>query len=367
MHKLTSRERLDRCYRHKETDRPGLFIRGVGDNTPPHASYKPLCEMVLSGCDLKNTVYLENYKDITGHLFKKEYYTDEFERYLEIVHTPEGDLYKSSMVSLKGKPGYVEKHLIESLDDVEKYLLLPERKLIFDPETYFEADRNMGDRGIVVAEIGLNPAGSVAELLGSELFAIWSIEHRDVLHVLMEHEKNMIIKIVKSLLDWNIGPYFAMLGEEYITPPLHCPKDFYDFNVIYDKEIIDIIHESGGYIHIHSHGPLKNVLKYFIEMGTDILHPIEAPPMGDVTLRDAKDVLGNKVCIEGNIQIGDMYAASPDKIREMASQVIDEAFDDSKGLIVCPTASPYVTVLDENTLKNYEALIDTVLNYNSKG
>jgi len=42
MEYLTSRERLRRCCRHLELDRPGLFLRGVTEGSPPHPSYEPL-------------------------------------------------------------------------------------------------------------------------------------------------------------------------------------------------------------------------------------------------------------------------------------------------------------------------------------
>ena len=58
--------------------------------------------------------------------------------------------------------------------------------------------------------------------------------------------------------------------------------------MVYDKPIADLIHNAGGPLHIHSHGPLKRCAALFHRIGADVLHPIEAPPMGNVTLREAK-------------------------------------------------------------------------------
>lgn len=361
--KMTSRERLDRCFRHLETDRPGLFIRGVNQQYPAHESYAPLRKLVTEECDLKTVLYMAGYKDQSKVSYRVEGHSEDFERHVMTVHTPAGDLERRWMAGLKGNPGYTEKHLLDTPEDAEKYLTLPDESLIFDPEIFFQADREMGDRGVVVAEMGLNPAGMVAEHLGSEKFALWSIEHRELICTLMEKEMNVLLKNVKQLIDMKIGPYFALLGEEYITPPLHGPRDFYDFNVVYDKPIADLIHNAGGLLHIHSHGPLKGLLPYFIELGADVLHPIEAPPMGNVTIGEAKEILKGKVCIEGNVQIGDMYKCTSAEIREMVQEVIREAFYDSKGLIVCPTASPYIPVIDARGLENYHMLIETVLQY----
>lgn len=154
-----------------------------------------------------------------------------------------------------------------------------------------------------------------------------------------------------------------MAGQEYVVPPLHGPRDFCDFNVRYDKPILDQIHDAGGRVHIHCHGSMKKVLQGFVDMGTDVLHPFEPPPMGDIFAREAKDLARGRMCLEGNIQINRMYESSPEEIRRETRQLIRDAFDDGKGLIVCPTASPYIRGAGQTCFPQYKAMIDTVLEF----
>ena len=148
-----------------------------------------------------------------------------------------------------------------------------------------------------------------------------------------------------------------------MVPPLHGPKDFYDFNVRYDKPIIELIHNAGGRIHIHCHGSIKKILQGFVDMGTDVLHPFEAPPMGDITPSEAKELARGRMCLEGNIQIDRMYEATPEDIAEETELLIQTVFDDHKGLIVSPTASPYIRGRGEECFPQYKAMIDTVINW----
>jgi len=175
-----------------------------------------------------------------------------------------------------------------------------------------------------------------------------------------------ILHILQFLLARDIGPYFAMLGQEYVTPPLHGADDFRDFNVRYDRPVADLVHDAGGRFHVHCHGPLQSVLSDFIELGADVLHPIEAPPLGDVTAKEAKQTFRNRVCIEGNVQIGDMYTEDPDTIRSLTAELIHDAFGDGKGLIVCPTASPYVPEMSERCFENYAALVAVVTSWHNR-
>jgi hypothetical protein len=173
----------------------------------------------------------------------------------------------------------------------------------------------------------------------------------------------VMLRVVAYLLERKVGPYFSMAGEEYVVPPLHGLEDFRDFNVRYDKPIADLIHEAGGRLHIHCHGRLKAVLPAFLEIAPDVLHPVEAPPMGDVTAAEAKAMLQGRTCIEGNLQIAGLYEHTPARIREETEALIADAFSDRRNLIVSPTASPYIRGQGEVCFEQYRAMIETVLDW----
>ena len=262
---------------------------------------------------------------------------------------------------MKGQPGLHETFFVNSPEDAERFLSLPLPQLSGNVASFFAADRAIGDKGIVDVGLGLNPAGTVAELCGSENFAMMSVTDRDVLHCLCERQMTVRLRRTEFLLARGVGPFFSTAGQEYIVPPLHGPRDFADFNVKYDKPIFDLIHDAGGRVHVHCHGSIKRVFQGFIDMGVDVLHPFEPPPMGDILAAEAKALTRDRMCIEGNIQIHRMYEATPEAVRQETEQLIADAFDDHKGLIVCPSASPYIRGKGEACFPQYKAMIDTVL------
>ena len=291
-----------------------------------------------------------------------EPHTEEFDRKISVLHTPAGDLCEKTFVGRHGQPGLLEKHLLEGPSDVEKYLSLPRPRVQGDIDEFFCEDAAVGEAGIVHIGLGLNPAGHAADLCGTENFALMSVQHRGLLHELMQRRMDIVMELLAYCLARGGGPYFAMAGQEYVAPPIHGPSDFRDFNLRYDKPIIDRVHEAGGLIHIHCHGSLKSVLCMFREMQTDVLHPIEAPPMGDVTAQEARDILGDTTCIEGNIQIADMLDADEESIRAQAQRLIEEVWlPERRGLILAPTASPYLPRMTERMYRNYCALAEAAL------
>lgn len=362
---MKPRERLRRAYFHEEMDRPGVYSRTgfpAGDPT-----YDRVKAYLRAHSELKVSLSGRQFQTPYETHTHTEPYSADFERHVTTLSTPRGDLTATRLVSLHGKPGMQETHFISSEQDALAYLSLPLPKYEGDVRPFFEADASMGDLGIVDVTLGLNPAGHVASICGSETFAVLSITERDLLHALCEREMRIILQTVQFLVDAGVGPYFSILGEEYVVPPLHGPADFCDFNVRYDKPILDAIHNAGDRVHVHCHGPIRKVFKGFLDMGADVLHPFEGPPMGDLTPREAADMTGAALCLEGNIQINRMYEATPAEIYEETCALIDDVFHRGTPLIVSPTASPYIRGAGEAAFPQYKAMVDAVVAWGRQG
>jgi len=358
---MTSRERLRRAYFHEEMDRPAVYCRtGFPENDP---TYGRLLAFIAEYTDLKQPWYapaLFSPYPVTEFF---EPYSADFQRRVHVLHTPGGDLRASWLESLTGQSGLHETHFIKDRDCAEKYLSLPLPEIGADVSGFFEMERRLGERGIVEVGLTMNPGGTVAELCGSENFAVMSITDRDILHALCERELKIHLALLDAVIARGVGPFFSLYGQEYLVPPLHGPADFWDFNVRYDKPIIDRIHEGGGRVYDHSHGSIAKVIDGFLEMGVDVLHPFEAPPMGDITPAQAQQAAGARMSLEGNIQIDRMYKATPEEISAETESLIHAIFAQGTGLVVCPTASAYIRGAGEVCFPRYQAMIDTVIRW----
>ena len=359
---MNSRERLRRAYAHQEMDRPGVYSRtGFPINDP---TYDRLKAYLQAHSDLKHSLLGWVAETPEPAEVVVEPHSPDFQRHITTLHTPAGDLTSSILVGLQGQENSIqESYLVKTRRDAEAYLSLPMPRVRARAEEFRAADARMGQRGIVDVHLDFNPAGFVAELCGSETFAVLSLTDRDVLHALCERRMSILLAAVKELLAEGVGPFFSLSGEEYVVPPLHGPQDFFDFNVAYDKPILDLVHDAGGRMHIHCHGSVKRVMPGFLDMGADVLHPFEAPPMGDITPAEAKAIACGRLCLEGNIQINRMYETTPEEIRAETEALVRTAFDDHRGLIVSPTASPYIRGAGEVCFAQYKAMIDAVCSF----
>ena len=126
-----------------------------------------------------------------------------------------------------------------------------------------------------------------------------------------------------------------------------------------DKKLIDVIHEYNGIAFYHNHGPVMRFLEDYAYIGVDFLEPMEAPPWGDVHLGRAKEIVGDRYCMVGNLddmEIVDKLDA--EAVQAVARQRIEEA--GLRGFILSGTASGTFT---DKGARNFLAMADVAREY----
>ncbi len=261
--------------------------------------------------------------------------SSDWEDQVTTMHFPEGDLRTVYRASTRNHPGYVVEHLIKEPDDLKKLLHWPYRPYSFDADNYFNSVSEIGDRGVVLFGIDHAMYG-LERLIGSENFALWSIDCRDQLLEIIALYAERIREHVRNAIAAGIRGIFGWVGPELCIPPLMSLKDFVELTFNFDKPLIDDIHDAGGRVWVHCHGRMKPVLAHFRDMGVDVLNPIEPPPMGDITLEEAFAVVQNDMALEGNVETHDLMTAEPAKLREQLRQNLETGM--GRRFILCPTS-----------------------------
>lgn len=338
-------------------DRPAVKLWGVRCGREViHPAYEPVQRLGMELTDLFDgagrqfNLHYGSAADEICHSTEQPTDSDEWVHVLATVQTPEGTLSSVYRKSTAGKPGYQMEYLLKEPDDIRKLLSIPYKPFPFSAEAFWAKEQEVGDRGITL--YGLDHAMyGLQRLIGSENFAFWSIDCRGLLLEAIETFSLRIRQEAESALDAAIKGVYGWVGPELCIPPLMSLKDFEEFVFQFDKPLIDLIHERGGYVWVHSHGRMRGLLDRFVEMGADVLNPIEPPPMGDVTLPEAFERVGDRMALEGNIQTHDIMTASPERMRE----IVREAMEAGRGrrFILCPS-SGYMEVPepDERMIRN---------------
>lgn len=340
---LTSHERIMRIFQGKEIDRPALKLWGANlDDFLLHADYRPVCELAAEKSDLFISVdapiqvYCGRYSEerITYELADTKYPTWKDQHIT--IHTPKGNLHGIERISTKGDPSYTIEQLVKEPEDLEKILSLPYEPLSFDPRPFFEQQQKVGERG--VALMSLDHAGhALHRLVGSENLAYFSIDCRDLLIQTLSVFSARIREFVKNAIELGVTGPFQWVGPEVYIPPLASPQDFEDFVYQFDKPLCDDIHNAGGYVWVHCHGKVANFVGRYIDMGVNILNPLEPPKNGDIDLEQIIEKYGNRIGWEGNIEIQEILLSEQSRLKELIQECV-RAGNKSGRFVLCPSA-----------------------------
>jgi hypothetical protein len=252
--------------------------------------------------------------------------------------------------------------LLKNVDDVNLFLKLPDE--IFEENINTghleEQENRLGDSGIVMVDTE-DPVCAVASLFNLETFTIFALTEQELCHKLLEKHALYIHKRTEKVAREFPGRLWRIYGPEFITEPFLPPTLFNDYVVKYTKPMVKQIKKYGGFVRIHSHGCIKNILDYIINMEADAIDPIEPPPHGDVELKYVRRKYGRHLVLFGNIEIADIENMPCDMFRRVVKQTIaDGTSGEGRGFVLMPSASPYGRNISERTLRNYRIMVEEV-------
>jgi len=216
------------------------------------------------------------------------------------IPTPKGKLtaiYKFIEATWGNMP---IKSFIEEKKDVDKFLSLPYLPLNPEVKSYFEIEKKLGDRGIMQVSLS-DPFYVLAGICNFEQIYIWIKTDLKMIQELLSEFCRRICDLVETLFKKGVGPLFWFCGPEQALPPWVNPSYFDSLITDYDSKIFELVHKHKGLVRVHSHGNAMDFLENFRDMGVDALEPLEPPPLGNVILKQAKRLIGDKVCLCGNL------------------------------------------------------------------
>ena len=342
MEKLTSRERIMRIFSNREVDRPSLKLWGASIDGPLLCpAYRPVCELAEQLSDIYAVAsspfdpYFGRYRSERVEVVTRETGSPLWRENLITYHTPKGDLRSVERVSTVGEPGYIMEYFVKEPEDIERLLSAPYDPYPFSADEYLAEDQKTGDRGVTLFGVD-HPGYALQRLMGSATLASFSVECRELLIEALTVFSNRILEHTRAALEAGIR-LFSWVGPEVFIPPLMSPQDFEDFVFRFDKPLCDLIHDAGGYVWVHCHGKVANFVGRYIDMGVDVLNPLEPPKNGDVFLPDIIGRYGRRIGWEGNIEIQEIIQAPPEQLRESIRRCVEYGGASGR-FVLCPSA-----------------------------
>jgi uroporphyrinogen-III decarboxylase len=245
----------------------------------------------------------------------------------------EDDLLAFARLPINNDPALIEKQL-----DARLPAYLAEKAEF--PEEY----------GSMMLALG-EPIGALYARSNLTEYPIWSLTQNDTVVELLQRLMVRYRLVYKYCLERDLADCYFLIGSELASPPMVSRGTFQQWIVPFAKELIELVHSYGKKAIQHYHGQISEVLPDFLTMAPDALHTIEAPPVGDTTLAEAFDVVGDQIALIGNIQYDCFRSHTREQMREAVGAVLEETR--GKRFILSPSAGPYEDEISERVRNNY--------------
>jgi uroporphyrinogen-III decarboxylase len=228
-----------------------------------------------------------------------------------------------------------------------------------DPEPFARERRAYGERGMV--ELGIStPMVCTSHLMIFHQFLEWCASERVLIIRLIEAACERICVRLEHVLKAGVIDGIWLGGSEQATPPM-MSREFYDDLVVpYDGRITELVHRYGALVHVHCHGKVNGVFERMMDLGADMLDPVEPPPDGDIEIGEAKRRARRRMVLMGNIEFRHLEFATRQEIDELVRRALCE--QGKAGIMLYPSATP-ITYMSDQLRDNCIQYIESGLKY----
>lgn len=202
------------------------------------------------------------------------------------------------------------------------------------------------------------PFQTACDLRGTENFLKDLVRNPEFAHTLLEKVTTVIEDLLEQAMRAG-GKYFDMVelpGDDYAgnTNPMISPNMFRKFIKPCLERLVKVVKEHNPNVKImfHSDGAITNLLPDLIELGVDVIHPLEPLPVTD--LAAVKEKFGRQVSILGGIDISHaMTGGREEVIAETKRRIAQLAT--GGGYILAPSNHLQADVSAENVVALFDS------------
>jgi len=253
------------------------------------------------------------------------------------------------------------KYPVESLADLEKLRSVPFEVVPVSYAAYDRGRQALGDRGVMCLGVS-SPWVVMSTCMPFELALMWSTAERALVHELLAEITRRFRACLAAVFARPLDTVANMGGSEQCTPPIMSPGAYAEFVTPYDGQIVAFLKERNIPVNCHCHGRVAGALREMVKMGFDSTDPVEPAGLGgdgDVSMAEAREIVGGELTLCGNLQYDELERSSPQQIRARVREIIDTG----KRRLVLAASAGAISRMTPRMIANYHAWISEAIEY----
>ncbi len=133
--------------------------------------------------------------------------------------------------------------------------------------------------------------------------------------------------------------------------PFLSRRMFAEFVAPFLRRQVDAFRAAGAFTVKHTDGDIMPILDHLVDAGPDALHSLD--PMAGVDIKRVREIVGNRLCLIGNVNLAYVQQGPPEKIAESARYCLEHGGVNS-GAYIYSTSNCIFTGVP---MANYELML----------
>lgn len=196
-----------------------------------------------------------------------------------------------------------------------------------------------------------------ADLRRLDNFLIDFLDNPKLAHEVLEIANQFAIQLARNAV--RAGVDVVMFGDDlaFKSGPLMSPKVYEEFILPRFRRAVEAVKEEGAFCVKHSDGNLWPILDMIVDTGVDAIHSLE--PVADMDIGEVKRRYGDRVCLMGNIDCGELLSrGSAEEVERTVMETIRVAAPGG-GYILSSSNTIHSSVKPEN----YRVMLEAARRY----
>lgn len=285
----------------------------------------------------------------------------ETRRTVRTVHTPDGDLTETIMRHRNEATAWHTECVVKTSEDLEALRHAPFEVAPASYKQYEAQSEALGDRGVMCLALS-SPWVVFSTTMSFEMALTMALTEPERVHAILGEITDRALACLEETFQRPLDTIANIGGCEQCTPPMLSFDAFREFVVPYEARMVGFLKERGVPVNCHCHGRVSGALAEIVNMGYASTDPVEGPEGGgdgDVTVAQARAIVGDRLTLVGNLQFDELERLEPDAIRARVREILDSG---KRRLVLSSSAGP-ISAMTPRMIENYKAWIEAALEY----
>ena len=186
------------------------------------------------------------------------------------------------------------------------------------------------------------PFDHYLNLLGMEDGLMATLDNPDGAHRLLA--KTTQWSVALAVAQVRRGAHAIKISSPFAGMGFLRPEMYEEFITPYESQIASAVKAEGAYVYTHTCGAIGDRLELMIKAGVSGIECLDPPPLGNVDLKEAVELLSGRIFIKGNVDpVNTLLRGDSKKVRNDVLDILECAGRAMPGFILssaCSIAPP---------------------------